>query len=611
MVRRWIVRSAALFVAILGAPALVWAVGGRTTGEVISPGVEIVDHQVGGLDREDLDRVFDAIDADLAVAPVTLAIGDTRHEVTSGDIGLSVDRDASAAAALDVGRTDTPLLRPWRWALGQVVARPVDLVLTGSVPGVEATMALIPDALTRPPIEPTIGWEEDRLVAAPGQAGEGVNPAALVESIRSEPVAKIDSLQFRAPLGAVPPSVSDERVSALVRQLIEATDGEIPVRLGPRGTTIPGAALRPHLGTEALDGQVAVTLAEAPILALLEQWFPDTIRQPEDAGIEIRNEKLVINAGATGLRCCAPESARALAIGLEDPRRGQITLPMVESRPEVSEEDVLALGIAEEIGSFTTNYPAGQTRVKNIHRIAELVDGQIIEPGGTFSLNERVGRRTRAKGFVSAGVIYLGTLTSDVGGGVSQFATTFFNAAFFGGLDFVEYQSHSLYFSRYPFGREATVSFPAPDLVVSNPSDHHILISTSVTETSVTVTLFSTPFARVTELGQSTRPQGQCRRVTTARERVWLDTGETDEDSVFALYRPGEGLNCAGALVQPPPAPTPPTAVTTPPPTGPTTTVVTPPPDPAPAPTSTTVAPSTPPSPTTTVIDPAPDPGGE
>ena len=52
---------------------------------------------------------------------------------------------------------------------------------------------------------------------------------------------------------------------------------------------------------------------------------------------------------------------------------------------------------------------------------------------------------------------------------MSQFATTIFNAAFFAGLDFVEYQSHSLQFSRYPAGREATISWPEPDLVFENP----------------------------------------------------------------------------------------------------------------------------------------------
>ena len=46
-----------------------------------------------------------------------------------------------------------------------------------------------------------------------------------------------------------------------------------------------------------------------------------------------------------------------------------------------------------------------------------------------------------------------GEFVEDVGGGVTQFATTLFNAAGSPGLEFGEYQSHSLYISRYPKGR--------------------------------------------------------------------------------------------------------------------------------------------------------------
>ena len=37
-----------------------------------------------------------------------------------------------------------------------------------------------------------------------------------------------------------------------------------------------------------------------------------------------------------------------------------------------------------------------------------------------------------------------GHLVDSVGGGISQFATTLFNAAFFGGLEFDAYQAHSI-----------------------------------------------------------------------------------------------------------------------------------------------------------------------
>jgi vancomycin resistance protein YoaR len=114
----------------------------------------------------------------------------------------------------------------------------------------------------------------------------------------------------------------------------------------------------------------------------------------------------------------------------------------------------------------------------------------VILPGERSSLNQAVGPRTRQRGFVRAPVIYEGEFTQDVGGGVSQFATTFFNAAFFGGYKIVSHRPHTYYISRYPQGREATVSFPQPDLVIENDSTSGILVRTSYTDTSITVTFF-------------------------------------------------------------------------------------------------------------------------
>ncbi|MDX1450476.1 MAG: VanW family protein, partial [Acidimicrobiia bacterium] len=130
-------------------------------------------------------------------------------------------------------------------------------------------------------------------------------------------------------------------------------------------------------------------------------------------------------------------------------------------------------------------------------------------------------------------------------GGISQFATTFFNAAFFAGLELEEYQSHSIYISRYPYGREATLSFPKPDLVVRNTTLYPVLIWTSYTDTSITVSLYSTRHIEVEETGQESRAARRCTQVETFRSRTYPDGREVD-DSVIALYRPAEGLDCNG-----------------------------------------------------------------
>jgi vancomycin resistance protein YoaR len=129
--------------------------------------------------------------------------------------------------------------------------------------------------------------------------------------------------------------------------------------------------------------------------------------------------------------------------------------------------------------------------------------------------------------------------------GISQFTTTLFNAAFFAGLDYGEYQAHSIYFSRYPYGREATLSHPHPDLQLINNTPYGILIWPEYTDTAITVTLYSTKFVNAEQTGQTEEPQGTCTRVRTERTRTYLD-GTVDVDSVGALYRREEGENCSG-----------------------------------------------------------------
>jgi hypothetical protein len=262
-------------------------------------------------------------------------------------------------------------------------------------------------------------------------------------------------------------------------------------------------------------------------------------------------------------------------------------MTLVAASPDGGVAEAEALGIREVVGEFTTRHRGGEVRVDNIHRIADLIRGVVIGPGETFSVNDFVGPRTRENGFVAAGVIQDGVFEEAVGGGISQFATTMFNAAFYGGMDLVEYQSHSLYISRYPYGREATLSFPAPDLVVRNDSPFGILVWPTYDDTSITVQLWSTRWATVTELGQTEEPSNQCTVVRTTRQRAYPD-GSSETDVVTARYRPGEGLDCNGQPTREEEAPE--TVPTTTPPVGTTPTVPTDP---------TTVPPATDPSATT------------
>ena len=80
------------------------------------------------------------------------------------------------------------------------------------------------------------------------------------------------------------------------------------------------------------------------------------------------------------------------------------------TEPEFTTADAEALDIRERVSEFTTYYPCCQPRVTNIQRAAELLDGTVLLPRTGFSLNEALGKRTEANGFVSAPQIYRGRL---------------------------------------------------------------------------------------------------------------------------------------------------------------------------------------------------------
>ncbi len=146
------------------------------------------------------------------------------------------------------------------------------------------------------------------------------------------------------------------------------------------------------------------------------------------------------------------------------------------------------------VSEYTTFHPAGQARNINIQLIADATDGVVVQPGETFSLNDHVGQRTEEKGYVAAGAIIGGELyccdhPANIGGGTSQFATTLYNAIFFGAYDDVSHRPHSLYFTRYPVVREATLGYPGPDVVFRNDTAYPVTIDTEHSDTSVTVRL--------------------------------------------------------------------------------------------------------------------------
>jgi vancomycin resistance protein YoaR len=255
----------------------------------------------------------------------------------------------------------------------------------------------------------------------------------------------------------------------------------------------------------AQDGQLVPRVDGELLLEALAPVMRTVGREPKDARFVVRNGKPRVIPAKVGVELDPQEiEDRFARVVTREGTKRRLVLRGKATQPGFTTDEANALKITERVSTFTTNFPFADYRNVNLPRAAHLINGTVLRPGQTFSLNDLVGERTKANGFTEGYVVSDGIFKKDLGGGVSQIATTTFNAMFFAGLEDVEHKPHSVYIDRYPEGREATVAWPSLDLKFKNTTPYGVLVtadvrkSTPATPGAATVSMYSTKRWKVT-----------------------------------------------------------------------------------------------------------------
>lgn len=540
---RWL--AIGIPVVVLGLLVGTWAFDGR--GGRVARNVEIGGHPVGGLETGELEQRVADLATEYQGAPVRIVTPAQIYESTAGALGLSLDQEATVQAARREGRREPAILRPFTWFVSLFRPREVPLRFAIDRATFDPALVALEGANRVAPVEPTIQARPDGVVVVPGIPGEGLSPDEVAAQLPEVAGDGQTPIEIEADPVAIDPQFTEADAQAVADQGNEVAGRALQVSVGGQTRPLPAEAVWSWARAVAAGETLALQLDPAAAQVSVTEVFADVVTPGVDARFDVVNGQPVVIPSQNGAACCEPAAGDKVTHALLA-NAGAVEVALTPVAPAFTTEQANALGIVAEVGqpdAFgpTTRHACCEGRVSNIHRIADLVRGVVIRPGETFSVNGHVGERTTAKGFVEGGFINEGVFTTAVGGGVSQFATTLFNAAFFAGLDYGEYQSHSIYISRYPRGRESTLSYAHPDLEIVNNTPYGVLIWPTYTGTSITVHLYSTPHVTVTAGSLSERPQGNCTRVTQPRTRTYAD-GRVEQDSVFAVYRPAEGVNC-------------------------------------------------------------------
>jgi vancomycin resistance protein YoaR len=480
-------------------------IGFRMGRQGVLPNVEVGGVAVGGMDEAMLRRTIQDLAASRADDPVTVvrsAVGSVPARKVSAvpeAMGFSVDVDATVRSVLGFGRQINPfsaLTDQVRATFGTVRLPVVQRVDAARF---EAWVGRTAKALATPPDEGDLTFDGTTVIPVPARAGAGVEAAELRQEL-PRALSELDTDTVTLVGSSLPPTSTPADLEALKRQAEQVLSGTIRLTRGSKAIVLTPAETARVLIVEpvASGSRTILRLAADParLAEVAAKDVPKVESDPVDAQFRVSGSKVKVVASKKGFRFHPNlAAAQIVAVGMSADRRAALDGDRVDA--DLTTEEARALHITKRVSSFTTYHPCCQPRVQNIHTIADAVSGTIVLPHERYSLNEAIGERTPQKGYVEAPGITDGKFVDQLGGGISQFTTTLYNAIFFGGYHFEAYKAHSYYFTRYPVGREATLSWPTPDLAFTNDSDAGILMVATYTDTSVTVTFYGRQPVRV------------------------------------------------------------------------------------------------------------------
>lgn len=466
---------------------------------VIARGVNIDGIEVAGLTSDEaLPRLISHEDA-LASLPVTVLIAGIERTATPDELGFSMDHAEALAAASQVGRDGSIISQFFAWA-GSFF-RTTTVTTATSLDDASVTAVLDSwDSLSAELVsDGGIELVNGQLTATYGSRPPILVRDGLAETLLNvvvdpdRPVRQLDTIDG-------PLRVSNDAVDLAMRQATELLSGSVRLEHAdpPATLTISSAELARAFTTSSSDGAIQLSLDAAvlePRFQELRDAFSSTFQNAELSVDEDNN--VTITPGSPGLRVDSESIVAAILAGAAAVDRTGDLPVTADAEPDVTVADLEALGIVHLVSGFTTYHDCCQDRVVNIQLMADTINGTILLPGESLSINDTIGERTTDKGYLPAGTIVNGEIVDTVGGGVSQFATTMYNAVFWGGFTDIDHRPHSLYFSRYPEGIEATLDFPNIDLAFRNDTESALYIKTEHTSGSITVKLFGNNGGRV------------------------------------------------------------------------------------------------------------------
>jgi vancomycin resistance protein YoaR len=478
--------------AIAGLVVVLYSGVAFAVGQTIPIGTSIGTVSFSGLSIEDAEVKLEENATEFLPDTITFEID---GEVVSGSAS---DFDVQLDVAATLAELEVDVWNPVALVGQFVIGNSVEPVLTVGPKFEDSLQGAILDYVVAP-ISAGIDFTQNPPVPTNSKNGRGVDvavaKASLQESLDSEPRA--ESHQIKLDFVVVKPEISNALVTDFLANdfsILTSAQVIVTAEAGALRDVYLPAELRASMNVELIDGELVAQIDPVRIAEYRDPTFISQSTPVQDATWDVSSGTPVVVPSKAGFGISNESLANSIESVWELPKGQRIVnVEFGVIEPSFTTEDANAMGITELVSTYTQAFEYLPYRVTNIGQAAEYIDGTLLKPGDEFSMNETIRERTYANGYVDGFIIAPGGIfRMEPGGGVSAATTTMFNGAWFAGLKFLEWRAHSVYISRYPAGREATVFWGQLDMRFQNNHPTGIFITTSMTNTSMNVKFWGT-----------------------------------------------------------------------------------------------------------------------
>ncbi len=480
-------KAALVALGLLAVLALAAGIVFAGSADRVAAGVSVEGLKLGGLTAEEAQAKLEETAAHYASVPVVFTAANKRFQVRPEALDVEADWAAAAQEAVDRGDAPVPLRglqRVWLRLSGSEVEASANVFQAA----LNERVSRIAAGVDRPAREASLVLEGTEPKVVPGQAGRELDREAAAE-IMVGALAGFDRSATALPVVVDAPEVTSGTLAPVARQLRVVLSAPVRLTYGGAGFTLTPNEMVQLLELPA-NGATRLRIRQDVAARRLENIARGLARAPRNADFAVRpSGRVRIVPSRPGRELNLAATSAALLRAASSPTDRTAAIVVAEFEPRMTTADAKALRVERELAAYSTLYAGTADRINNLQLAVEILDGARIEPGATWSFNEFVGPRTEERGFRTAPVIMDGKYAEGVGGGVSQVATTVFNAAWEAGIKIGERHPHALYISRYPDGRDATVNYPDVDLKLVNDTPRWIVIKASYDESGILVRL--------------------------------------------------------------------------------------------------------------------------